>query len=227
MQMYRHIDIDGKELALPVGKVMCVGRNYADHIAEMNSLVKPEDDAMLFMKPASALVDVTLPFSIPDGQGECHNELELAILISKPLTQATTEQAQDAIWGVALGLDLTLREVQAKLKQRGHPWERAKSFDGSCPITGFVPIKRVAQLQNLDMQLVVNGNVRQAGNTGMMIRDTLALMVEISQTFTLLPGDIVLTGTPAGVGPLNHGDELHLSLGTLIEIDATVASKQG
>lgn len=199
-------------LTLPPGKVVCVGRNYVDHIEELNNAVPSEP--LLFMKPASALVHMDDEIAIPSGE-LCHNELELALLIQSSLSAGETyfdEQILAAIWGVGLALDLTLRDVQSHLKKQGHPWERAKAFDGSCPVSGFVPMAQVPDLQALNFTLQVNEEQRQHGNSAHMINDCITLIKAITEQFSLLPGDIVITGTPKGVGPLVAGDVLQAQM---------------
>ena len=208
--MYSHQDVQGNTINLPLGKVVCVGQNYHDHIAEMGSVVN--EDAVLFMKPNTAVCAMLADIRIPKNQGECHNEVEVAVLIKDKLTGADTKQAMDAVWGYGLGLDLTLRNVQKQLKQLGRPWERAKAFDGSAPISPFIDKASVENVTNIDFSLTVNNTIRQQGNTQLMIRDIASLVSLISQHFTLLPGDIVLTGTPAGVAPLYAGDKLELTI---------------
>jgi 2-keto-4-pentenoate hydratase/2-oxohepta-3-ene-1,7-dioic acid hydratase in catechol pathway len=218
--MYQHLDWQGKAITLPLGKVVCIGQNYQDHIAEMQSKTAPE--ALFFIKPATALVPLAPSFAIPVARGEVHNELELAVLIAKPLKNADFSEVNEAIWGYGLALDLTLREVQAKLKQLGRPWEIAKGFDGACPMSPLIPKAQVQHPQQLDFSLQVNGELRQQGNSANMIRGITQLISEMSQHFTLLPGDLVLTGTPAGVGPLQVGDKLTLRLADLLKIDSQV-----
>ncbi|MEE4378893.1 MAG: fumarylacetoacetate hydrolase family protein [Candidatus Competibacteraceae bacterium] len=209
--MYRHRDLDNQDIALPVGKVVCVGRNYLDHIQELRNAV-PETP-VLFMKPATALVSLDAPLQLPTGQGRCHHELELAVLIGERLQWADAHTAPSAIVGYALALDLTLRDLQDELKSKGLPWERAKAFDSACPISGFISPEQVPDPQNIELTLQVNGSIRQQGNTGQMMLGIFELLAHISESFTLLPGDVVLTGTPAGVGELNAGDRLEMSLG--------------
>ncbi|MDU0113000.1 fumarylacetoacetate hydrolase family protein [Psychrosphaera aquimarina] len=209
-QIYHHKDIQGKYLPFPAGKVVCIGQNYADHIAELNSVTRPE--ALFFIKPNSALCSVEPSFEIPKQAGPCHNELELAVLISKPLKKVTANKVQDAIWGYGLALDLTLRTVQSKLKQQGRPWELAKGFDGACPISPFINKSEITSPQNSDLVLTVNQQIRQNGNSKDMIRPINELIAQMSQHFTLMPGDVVLTGTPAGVGPLKNSDQLTLTI---------------
>lgn len=207
---YKHVDIDDKDIDLPVGKIVCVGRNYLQHITELDNEVPSEP--LLFHKPSTALSALNHPIVLPKNLGPCHNELEVAILIKNRLCQASIQDVEAAIWGVGLGLDLTLRDVQSALKTQGHPWERAKAFDGSCPMSQFVAKDRVENLTDLDFSLGVNSEVRQRGNSQDMLFPVLELLAETSNAFTLLPGDIVMTGTPKGVAALFAGDQLSIEL---------------
>lgn len=217
---YQHKDLQGQAIHLPVGKALCIGQNYQDHIAEMNSKTAPE--ALFFIKPSTAVVDIHQSFPIPDQLGAVHNETELAVLIKAPLTKVTPEQVLDAVWGYSLALDLTLRDQQKKLKELGRPWEIAKGFDGACPVSGFIAADELGDVQQLEFSLRVNGETRQQGDTRMMIRSVTQIISEMSQFFTLLPGDLVLTGTPAGVGPLYSGDQLELTLANKLHIKTSV-----
>jgi len=207
---YIHRFIDGGPCDLPLGKVVCVGRNYAAHAKELNNPVP--STPMLFIKPTTAVVAIDDAVVIPKGKGTCHHELEVSVLIGEKLTNATLESVREGIVGYGLGLDLTLRDVQDRLKEKGHPWEVAKAFDGSCPLTEFVPTGQVTDPLTLDLQLERNGVLQQKGNTSDMITGVFDLVAFMSTQFTLLPGDVVMTGTPAGVGPLESGDELTLTL---------------
>jgi 2-keto-4-pentenoate hydratase/2-oxohepta-3-ene-1,7-dioic acid hydratase in catechol pathway len=218
--MYQHLDVQGNPIALPVGKVACIGRNYLDHIEEMKSVVSASP--LLFLKPKAALCDMGKPLSIPTEQGECHNELEVAVLLKHTVSKATENEVLAAIWGIGLGLDLTLRDVQRELKAQGQPWERAKSFDLSCPVSGFVPIDSITDLQDLHFTLSINGEVRQSGHTAMMLHKIVPLIAHMSQTFTLDAGDIVLTGTPKGVGPLLVGDTIDATLHDKMTVNTKV-----
>lgn len=214
---YQHVRTDGSAIELPVGKVVCVGRNYVAHAQELNNPVPTEP--LLFMKPSTALVPMSEPVRVPQGRGSVHFETELAILIGEPLSQVGEQAAQHAIAGIGLALDLTLREVQDKLKQKGHPWEIAKAFDGSCPLSPFLTPACVPDLGDVQVRLTVDGEVRQDGNSAQMITPILKLLSYISQWFTLQPGDVVLTGTPAGVGELQPGSDLRVEIVDLLRVD--------
>lgn len=207
---YQHRYLDGSPLDLPVGKVVCIGRNYLEHIRELHNAV-PETP-ILFMKPSTSLAALDEPIRLPSRRGECHHEVELAVLIGRELRNADTETARQAVAGYGIALDLTLRDLQNDLKKKGHPWETAKAFDGSCPLSPFLKPEALPEPQATDLALRVNGEIRQQGNTGQMMVGIFELMAHISTHFTLQPGDVVLTGTPAGVGPLQSGDELILGL---------------
>lgn len=221
--MYLHQDNLGNPIDLPVGKVVCVGRNYLDHINEMHSAV-PEEP-LLFMKPKAALCDMSQPLVIPLDKGECQNELEVALLLKQPLCKADKEEALSAVWGVGLALDFTLREVQNSLKDKGLPWERCKSFDFSCPVSGFVPASQVNDVQDLTFSLTVNERQRQSGHTALMLHHVADLLSKMSQIFTLDAGDIIITGTPEGVEALNPGDNLTAVLDGHLSVTTTVAGQ--
>ncbi len=224
---YQHLDWQGKVIHLPKGKVVCIGQNYLDHIQEMQSKTAPE--ALFFIKPVSALCPLAAEFAIPSQHGAVHNETEIAVLIGKKLSKASEDEVMDAVWGYSLALDLTLRDVQAKLKQLGRPWEIAKGFDGACPLGAFVPAEVIQSPQQLQFSLYVNGEPRQQGDASLMIRGISRMLSEMSQWFSLEPGDVVLTGTPAGVGPLTPGDKLQLSLQSgsrvLLDVQTSVSSQ--
>ncbi len=208
---YQHQYIDGTRIHFPLGKVVCVGRNYAEHAKELNNPLPTEP--MLFIKPGSCVVPLEGGFSIPQDRGSVHYEVEIAVLIGKPLSRKpSVEEVLDAISGFAPALDLTLRDVQNKLKDKGHPWEPAKSFDGACVLAPFVPGDAISDLSDIGIRLTINGDVRQDGTSGDMIFPIVPVIQEMAGNFNLQPGDVILTGTPAGVGPLNTGDELVLDL---------------
>lgn len=209
---YQHHYIDGTRIHFPMGKVVCVGRNYAEHAKELNNPVPTEP--LLFIKPGSCVVAMDESFSIPnDERGAVHYEAEIAVLIGKPLSRKpNAEEVLDAISGYAPALDLTLRELQDKLKAKAYPWEVAKSFDGACVLAPFVPGDAVQDLSDLGIRLSLNGELRQDGNSRDMLNPIVPLIQHICGHFSLQAGDVILTGTPAGVGPLAQGDLLHLEL---------------
>ena len=220
--MYQHLDLHGQPLPYGVGKVVCVGRSYVEHALELNNPIPTEP--LLFIKPASSVVSLAAPLVLPKGLGAIHHEVEVALLIGETLCQATEAQALAAIVGVGLALDLTLRDVQDKLKKQGHPWERAKAFDGSCPVSPFAVPDTLSSLGALDFSLIVNGQLRQVGNTRDLMWPIGQLLALMSQSFTLNPGDIVLTGTPKGVAELSAQDSLELQLDGHLRFSARVAS---
>jgi len=211
--------IDEAVVCAGASKAVCVGRNYAAHARELSN---PEPTApVLFVKTQNCIVPlsngISLPKGLPIEQSDCHHELELVLVIGERLSAQTYRpgRALSMMQGIALGLDLTLRSVQSALKANALPWARAKCFDGAAPITHAVKLNAQAPLKslnNLHLQLAVNGAVRQAGHLSDLIFDAERLVDEIVQFMTLEPGDLIFTGTPAGVGPLVSGDELTLSL---------------
>ncbi|TWI52282.1 2-keto-4-pentenoate hydratase/2-oxohepta-3-ene-1,7-dioic acid hydratase in catechol pathway [Pseudomonas duriflava] len=208
---YQHQYVDGTKIHFPLGKVVCIGRNYAEHAQELNNPVPTEP--LLFIKPSSAVVPIEGGFSIPDDRGSVHYEAEIAVLIGKPLSRKPSEEeVRDAISGFAPALDLTLRDVQARLKEKGYPWEIAKSFDGACVLAPFIPGDAYSDLADIDVRLTINGEIRQDGNSCDMLNPIVPLIQHLCGHFSLQPGDVVLTGTPKGVGPLNKGDTLVLEL---------------
>ncbi|MGH8353975.1 MAG: fumarylacetoacetate hydrolase family protein [Pseudomonas sp.] len=208
---YQHQYVDGTHIHFPLGKVVCVGRNYAEHAKELNNPLPSEP--LLFIKPGSCAVALEGGFGIPEDRGAVHYEAEIAVLIGKPLSRnPNKEEVLDAISGFAPALDLTLRDLQAKLKEKGYPWEVAKSFDGACVLAPFVPGDAVEDLADIGIRLSINGKLCQDGNSRDMLNPILPLIQHICGHFSLQPGDVLLTGTPAGVGPLNRGDELVLEL---------------
>ncbi|MBV1932370.1 MAG: fumarylacetoacetate hydrolase family protein [Porticoccaceae bacterium] len=213
---YAHQFLDGSPCDLPAGKVVCVGLNYAAHIKEMASQSSAEP--MLFIKPKSALTSLTEPLVIPQGLGSVHFETEMAILIGKQLSQCSEQAVLPAIAGAGVALDLTLRDLQKQLRDAGHPWEKAKGWDGACPISAFVSPDKISNLQNVDLKLEQNGVSKQDGNTAQMLSPVIPLIAYMSRFFTLEPGDVILTGTPEGVGPLELGDQLVVKLGELLSV---------
>jgi 2-keto-4-pentenoate hydratase/2-oxohepta-3-ene-1,7-dioic acid hydratase in catechol pathway len=214
--IYQHHFIDGSACDLPVGKAVCVGLNYDAHIKEMASQKSAEP--MIFIKPASALTRLAEPLVIPQDLGSVHFETEMAILIGQELSQCSEHDVLPAIAGIGVALDLTLRDLQKQLREAGHPWEKAKGWDGACPISAFLKPDKITDLQNVRLALQKNGDIQQDGNTSQMLTPVVPLIAYMSRFFTLQPGDVVLTGTPEGVGPIKAGDLITVDLQGLIKV---------
>ena len=206
---------------IPVGKIVCIGRNYVEHIRELGNQVP--DKPVIFIKPASSIIGDGGTIVIPPHSSDCHHEVELAVLIGTSAKDVDAADALDHVAGYAVALDLTLRDLQAVQKQKGLPWEIAKAFDTACPLSDFVPADRVDDPQSLSIRLKVNDQMRQDGNTGEMMRSVAELIAAASTYFTLEAGDILLTGTPSGVGRIVSGDRLHAMIEQVGTLKVSVA----
>lgn len=197
----------------PIGKIVCLARNYAEHAKELGN--ETPAAPVLFMKPASSVIGDGEAVRIPPYSQECHYEVELALLIGKTARNVTAEEAMQHVAGYGVAIDMTLRDVQNGLKAKGLPWEIAKGFDTSCPLSDFVPAAEVSDPHALNLKLAVNGVVRQDGTTADMINRIPQIIAHISGIFTLEPGDVVLTGTPAGVGRVVAGEVMTAEIATI------------
>jgi 2-keto-4-pentenoate hydratase/2-oxohepta-3-ene-1,7-dioic acid hydratase in catechol pathway len=198
------------ETARP-SKIVCVGRSYAAHAAELGNAVP--DRPVLFLKPPSSLKHFAEGIRWNPALGSCHYECELCLRIDRPLSQVTDSMvALEAIGAITLGLDLTLRDLQDQLKAKGQPWERAKAFDGACMLGDWVDVSEVTAWDQLQYSLEINDEIRQQGNSALLIFSIAELLKDISQVFRLEPGDVVMTGTPAGVAALKANDQLKMTL---------------
>jgi len=204
-----------------VGKIICLGRNYLDHIRELENEVP--DRAVIFCKPASSLLADGGVIEIPEYSDDCHHELELALLVGKTGKNIKVDDALSYLAGYGVALDLTLRDLQSELKTKGLPWEIAKGFDTSCPLSDFTSAESVHNPNNIELQLKVNGDIRQSGNTAQMMRSVETIIAEVSTFYTLEAGDIILTGTPAGVSKIESGDVLEGTIETVGRLLVTVA----
>lgn len=198
--------LNGSPQEYRIGKILCIGRNYVDHIKELGNDM-PERP-VIFMKPASSVIGDGEEIVIPSYSSDCHHEAELALLIGTGGKDIAVSEAMGHVAGFGVAIDLTLRDVQAEQKKKGLPWEIAKGFDTACPLSAFVPAGSVAEPQDVRITLSVNGEPRQDGSTSLMIHRMPELISYLSSIFTLAPGDIILTGTPAGVGPIKSGDQV-------------------
>ncbi|MBC8284838.1 MAG: fumarylacetoacetate hydrolase family protein [Nitrospinae bacterium] len=192
--------------SLTPNRIFCIGKNYDKHIRELGGKQAP-DEPVVFMKPVCSIVAPGTLLHYPPCGNELHHEVEVVLLIGKEGKNIPETQALSHISEITLGLDLTLRDIQKKLKLEGLPWERAKSFEQSAPLGVFKKYQDI-DLENLPFSCSVNGKLRQKGNTGEMIFPIAKLVHILSGWWTLRPGDIIFTGTPAGVGPLQPGDKI-------------------
>jgi 2-keto-4-pentenoate hydratase/2-oxohepta-3-ene-1,7-dioic acid hydratase in catechol pathway len=193
-------------------KIICIGRNYAAHIEELKN--EQPGQPVVFLKPDTALLKGGAPFFYPDFSKNIHHEIELVLKISKEGKYIQPQFAHRYYEEIGLGIDFTARDLQDECKAKGLPWEIAKAFNGSAPIGEFKSVAELGDLKNLDFRLEINGEVRQKGNTGLMLFDFATIIAYVSQFFTLKKGDLIYTGTPAGVGPVQRGDQLTGFLGS-------------
>lgn len=187
-------------------KIICVGRNYAEHIKELNN--EQPDDPVIFMKPETAIPLKNEPFFYPTFSSDVHHEVEILVKINRVGKNIEEKFAHKYYDEIGIGIDFTARDLQSKLKAKGLPWELAKGFNGSAPISSFVPKTDFPDLQNLNFRLDINGETRQQGNTSLMLFKIDYLISFVSRYFMLQQGDILFTGTPKGVSPVQIGDTL-------------------
>ena len=190
-------------------KILAVGKNYANHIAEMKSeFDKFSGEPVVFMKPDTALLKENAPFYYPEFSKDIHHEVEIVVKISKEGKHIEERFAHKYYDEIGIGIDFTARDLQAKLKQNSYSWELSKAFNGSAPVSNFVPKTNFSDVQNINFQLDINGETRQKGNTSMMIFKIDYIISFLSKYFTLKKGDLIFTGTPEGVGAVKIGDRL-------------------
>ncbi len=187
-------------------KIFCIGRNYVEHAKELNNPVPAEP--LIFMKPPTALVVSNKPFYYPDFTKDLHYEGEIVLRVCKNGRSVQPEFAHRYYDAVAFGIDFTARDLQDQLKKKGHPWEIAKGFDRSAPLSSFIRLEDLENAQDIHFQMKKNGEVVQDGHTRDLIFQFDTLICHISKYFTLFKGDYIFTGTPAGVGPVQIGDVL-------------------
>lgn len=216
------ITLPGQNEAMRPGKLLCIGRNYAAHAAEMKSDVPTTP--MVFLKPSTALVPDGGVVRLPPQSSDVHHEVELVVAIGTGGKDIAEAEALRHIAGYAVGLDMTARDVQAAAKKKGHPWSVAKGFDTFAPLGALVPASAIADPQDLTIALRVNGTLRQEGHTADMIFSVAPLIAYCSAIFTLEPGDLIYTGTPEGVGPVEAGDVLEAEVAGLPTLRVTVAA---
>lgn len=187
-------------------KIICIGRNYTDHIKEL--LNEKPVDPVVFIKPDTAILHTEQDFFIPEFTQNVHHEVEVLVKISKVGKHIDEKFAHKYYEEIGLGIDFTARDIQDKLREKGLPWEKAKAFDNSALIGNFLSRSEFSDLNNINFNLTINGEVAQEGNTNQMLWKIDELIAYISTYFTLKQGDVIFTGTPAGVGKVNAGDYL-------------------
>lgn len=187
------------------GSVYCLGRNYQEHAREMGASPEP----VVFLKPTSALLPAGGDVPWPRGSQLVHHEVELVLVLGAGGTDLDPVQAEEAITGIGVGIDLTARDIQAEAKEKGHPWTRSKGFPGSAPVSEFVDFRRAGMpWVAFDFELAVEDEIRQRGSAGMMQLPPPQIVAGLSRFFALEPGDVIFTGTPEGVGPVQPGETL-------------------
>ena len=205
---------------IPVSKIFCLGLNYLNHISEMKS-EKPSEP-MVFMKPSSAIVQDNQFIIIPKISNDAHYEGEIVLLIGKDGKNISPEKAHEYILGIGAGIDVTLRDIQNEAKKKGRPWLIAKGFDTSAPISEFLPADKFPDFKNIQISLAVNDQLKQNGNSQDLLFDFSQTIAYISSIFTLNKGDLIFTGTPQGVGAINHGDKIIVDLAGLTTLNISV-----
>jgi fumarylpyruvate hydrolase len=202
------VQIEGSADLLPVRRIYCVGRNYAEHAREMG-MDPDREPPFFFTKPADAIVPGGGDVPYPSRTQNLHHEIELVVALARGGRGIAVDAALHCIYGYAVGLDLTRRDLQAESRKHGKPWDTAKAFDDSAPLSAIVPAARIGHPARGHIELSVNGALRQQGDLADMIWSVPEIIAELSTLFELAPGDLIFTGTPAGVGPLVAGDRVH------------------
>ena len=216
---------------IEVKNVFCIGKNYLDHINEMN--IPGLDNSVpktpvIFLKPSTAIETLNNTVSIPLVDGEAisddlQNEVELVIVVGSDGDDIPEEKAMEYVYGYAVGIDFTLRDIQTEMKKQGKPWAVAKGFKTSSPVSEVVKKESVADIQSLDIKLAVNGEGKQSGNTSQMIFSVRFIIHYLSSVFGLRKGDIIFTGTPAGVSRLVKGDSVTAEIQHIGKLDVKIA----
>jgi acylpyruvate hydrolase len=188
-------------------RIFAIGRNYAEHIKELNN--ERPDEPVIFTKPDTAILRNNAPFYYPDFSKDVHHEVELVLKIGKDGKSIEEKFAHKYYDAIGVGIDFTARDLQQKAKEKGLPWDLAKGFNGSAPISDkFIPVGDFNDLKNINFKLEVNGQLKQQGNTSLMLFSFDYIIAFLSKFFTLKTGDLIFTGTPKGVGPVTIGDKL-------------------
>ena len=215
------VAVHGCEDRFPVRRIFCVGRNYAAHVREMGN--DERDPPFYFTKPADAVVESGAEIPYPVQTSDLHHEIEMVLAIGLGGAGITVENALDHIWGVGVGIDLTRRDLQASAKKSGRPWDMAKGFDRSAPLGALVPIADAPSLDTGRIWISVDGEIKQDANLAEMIWPVRNCVSHLSGLVELAPGDLIMTGTPAGVGPVKSGQAMRGGIDGLPEVSVRIS----
>ena len=213
------IPISGTDKVFPVRRIYCIGRNYADHVVEMGN--DPKESPIFFQKNTSN-VDTSGKFPYPPQSNDVHHELELVMALKSGGSNISEADAYNHIYGFAVGLDMTRRDLQAAAKKEGKPWEVGKAFEHSAPMGTLTKIEECGNMDNGKITLTVNGTIKQNGNLNQIIWKIPRMIAYLSTFYDINAGDIIMTGTPAGVGPVVKGDKLVGCIEKLNSLEVTV-----
>lgn len=214
----------GQAARFPVNRIFCVGRNYAAHAAEMGSEVDREAP-FYFTKSARALLESGAVLAYPPGTKDLHHEIELVLALGAPAFRVAPDRAMAAVWGYGSGLDMTRRDLQARAKAKQRPWSLAKDFEGSAVLSALTPAADFTPASQA-IRLEVNGSPRQSGRIDEMVWSLPELIADLSHYYYLVPGDIIMTGTPSGVGAVGPGDRLAGGIEGLVPVELTIGPEQ-
>lgn len=215
-----HLPVKGSSATFPVRRVYCVGRNYADHAIEMGHDPSREPPFFFQKNPQNLVTDGRFPY--PPMSEDVHFEVELVMALKAGGSNIALENALDCVWGYGVGIDFTRRDLQAAIKKAGRPWEAAKAFEASAPVSHLVSVEETGHPHTGAIWLDVNGERKQSGDMSQMIWKLPEIIVELSKLFTLAPGDIIMTGTPAGVGAVVRGDKITCAAQGVAELSVDV-----
>jgi fumarylpyruvate hydrolase len=215
------VAVAGSDARFPVRRIFCVGRNYADHVREMGNDPKSEPP-IFFSKPADAVTEDGAAIAYATLTANLHHEVELVVAIGKGGAEIAAASALDHVWGYAVGVDLTRRDLQAAAKKGGEPWDAAKGFDDSAPVGALTPASQTGNLTTGAIKLSVNGETKQSADLAEMIWSVPEIIAALSRAWALKPGDLIFTGTPSGVGPLQRGDAVACEIAGLAPLRFTI-----
>jgi len=217
------LPVYGGDARFPVHRIYCIGRNYADHAKEMGAQTVSRANPVFFMKPADAIVTEGGGVPYPSMTHDLHHEVEMVVALAKGGRDIDASRALDGVFGYGVGLDLTRRDLQAAMKAKGLPWDVAKGFDASAPVSSLRAAAEIGHPQHARLSLGVNGEARQDTDIADMIFAVPEIIAELSKLFELKAGDLIFTGTPAGVGPLQRGDRFRAELQGIAVLEGRIS----